>query len=65
MDTRAITKIVREHGTMKASLVQARDEVEHQMSQLQATVLPTNQVETSSTRVSIRKLFDRSDSKFV
>ncbi|QLF89813.1 carbamoyl phosphate synthase small subunit [Lactococcus lactis] len=49
VDTRAITKIVREHGTMKASLVQARDEVEHQMSQLQATVLPTNQVETSST----------------
>ncbi|WP_332380413.1 carbamoyl phosphate synthase small subunit [Lactococcus cremoris] len=49
VDTRAITKIVREHGTMKASLVQARDEVDHQMSQLQATVLPTNQVETSST----------------
>lgn len=49
VDTRAITKIVREHGTMKASLVQPLDGVEHQMSQLQATVLPTNQVETSST----------------
>ncbi|PCS01568.1 carbamoyl-phosphate synthase small subunit [Lactococcus fujiensis JCM 16395] len=49
IDTRALTKIVREHGTMKASLVSPGDEFEHQMSQLKATVLPTNQVQTSST----------------
>lgn len=49
VDTRAITRIVREHGTMKASMVLARDEVSHQLSQLQATVLPINQVQTSST----------------
>ena len=49
VDTRTITKIVREHGTMKAALVNANDETDHQMSQLNATVLPTNQVPTSST----------------
>lgn len=49
VDTRAITKIVREHGTMKASIVSPDDEFEHQMSQLVATVLPVNQVQTSST----------------
>ncbi|WP_374286016.1 carbamoyl phosphate synthase small subunit [Lactococcus sp.] len=49
LDTRALTKIVREHGTMKASLVSADDERDHQLSQLTATVLPINQVKTSST----------------
>ncbi|MFC4651575.1 carbamoyl phosphate synthase small subunit [Lactococcus nasutitermitis] len=49
VDTREITRIVREHGTLKAALVNANDDVEHQMSQLKATVLPTNQVEISST----------------
>ncbi|GBG96380.1 carbamoyl phosphate synthase small subunit [Lactococcus termiticola] len=49
VDTRAITRIVREHGTLKAALANANDSIDHQMSQLQATVLPKNQVETSST----------------
>ncbi len=49
IDTRALTKIIRQHGAMKAALVNAKDEIEHQMSQLKATVLPNNQVETSST----------------
>ena len=49
IDTRALTKIIRQHGTMKAALVNAKDEIEHQMSQLKATVLPNNQVEKSST----------------
>ncbi|WP_285120273.1 carbamoyl phosphate synthase small subunit [Lactococcus petauri] len=49
IDTRALTKIIRQHGTMKGALVNAKDEIEHQMSQLKATVLPNNQVEKSST----------------
>lgn len=49
IDTRALTKIIRQHGTMKAALVNAKDEIEHQMSQLKATVLSNNQVEKSST----------------
>lgn len=49
VDTRALTKIIREHGTMKATLVNGHDEVNHVESQLKATVLATNQVEMSST----------------
>ncbi|GAB2027405.1 carbamoyl phosphate synthase small subunit [Lactovum odontotermitis] len=49
IDTRALTRIIRRHGTMKASLVGAEHSVEHAFSQLKASVLPTNQVEQVST----------------
>jgi carbamoyl-phosphate synthase small subunit len=49
IDTRALTKKIREHGTMKASIVGVEDSFEHAFDQLKATVLKTNQVEQVST----------------
>ncbi|MHA3066126.1 carbamoyl phosphate synthase small subunit [Lacticaseibacillus saniviri] len=47
IDTRALTKILRDHGTMKASIVDAADD--HAFDQLKALVLPKNQVQQVST----------------
>ncbi|MFV0559541.1 MAG: carbamoyl phosphate synthase small subunit [Enterococcus sp.] len=49
IDTRALTRRIREVGTMRASIVDAGDSFEHSYDQLKATVLPTNQVEQVST----------------
>ena len=49
IDTRALTKIIRKHGTMKATLASGGDSIEHLQVQLQATVLPTNNIEQVST----------------
>ncbi|MDR2833340.1 MAG: carbamoyl phosphate synthase small subunit, partial [Streptococcaceae bacterium] len=49
IDTRALTRIIRQHGTMKASIVGVEDSFEHAYDQLKATVLPTNQVAQVST----------------
>ncbi|KAF1296063.1 carbamoyl phosphate synthase small subunit [Enterococcus sp. JM4C] len=49
IDTRALTRKIREVGTMKASMVDAGDEFNHIFDQLKATVLPTNQVAQVST----------------
>ncbi len=49
IDTRALTRKIREKGTMKASIVDAGDEFHHAYDQLKAAVLPTNQVEQVST----------------
>jgi carbamoyl-phosphate synthase small subunit len=49
IDTRALTRKIREKGTMKASIVDAGDELSHAIDQLKAAVLPTNQVEQVST----------------
>jgi carbamoyl-phosphate synthase small subunit len=50
IDTRALTRIIRQHGTMKASMVDEGDTFEHMYDQLKATVLPTNQVAQVSTQ---------------
>ena len=50
IDTRALTKIIRKHGTMKATLASDGDSIEHLQVQLQATVLPTNNIEQVSTK---------------
>ena len=50
IDTRALTKIIRKHGTMKATLANAGDTIEHLQDQLRATVLPTNNIEQVSTK---------------
>lgn len=50
VDTRALTKIIRQHGTMCATLANAGDSIEHLLDQLRATVLPTNNVEQVSTK---------------
>ena len=48
VDTRALTKKIREVGAMKASIVDAADE--HAFDQLKALVLPKNQVQQVSTQ---------------
>ena len=50
IDTRALTKIIRQHGTMKATLAKPGDSIEHLQDQLRATVLPTNNIEQVSTK---------------
>ena len=49
IDTRALTRIIRSHGSLKATMADPGDEIEHLKDQLRATVLPTNQVEQVST----------------
>lgn len=50
IDTRALTKIIRKHGTMRATLANVGDSVEHLTDQLRATVLPTNNIQQVSTK---------------
>lgn len=50
IDTRALTKKIRHHGTMKATLADDGDSVEHLKDQLRATVLPSNNIEQVSTK---------------
>lgn len=50
IDTRALTKIIRQHGTMKATMADDGDSVEHLKDQLRATVLPTNNIDQVSTK---------------
>lgn len=50
IDTRALTRIIRKHGTLKATLANVGDELGHLESQLKATVLSTNQVSEVSTK---------------
>ena len=45
-----MTKIIRQHGTMKATLANPGDSIEHLQDQLRATVLPTNNIEQVSTK---------------
>ncbi|EOF59987.1 carbamoyl-phosphate synthase small chain [Enterococcus hirae EnGen0127] len=49
IDTRALTRKIRQVGTMKASIVDVGDSFEHAFDQLKATVLATNQVQQVST----------------
>ena len=49
IDTRALTRKIRQHGTMKASIVDAADDFNHAYDQLKAAVLLTNQVAQVST----------------
>lgn len=49
IDTRALTRKIRQHETMKASIVDAADDFNHAYDQLKAAVLPTNQVAQVST----------------
>lgn len=50
IDTRALTKIIRKRGTMKATLANVGDDLKHLQDQLRATVLSTNNVEQVSTQ---------------
>ncbi|TCD46300.1 carbamoyl-phosphate synthase small subunit [Streptococcus sp. X16XC17] len=50
IDTRALTKIIREHGIMKATMADVGDSLDHLTDQLRATVLPSNNIEQVSTK---------------
>ncbi len=50
IDTRALTKIIRRHGTMKATIADEGGPVEHLIDQLRATVLQTNNIQQVSTK---------------
>lgn len=50
IDTRALTRKLRNFGTMKACIVDPEDPFEHAYDQLKATVLPRNQVHQVSTK---------------
>ncbi|GMA47160.1 carbamoyl phosphate synthase small subunit [Tetragenococcus muriaticus] len=50
IDTRALVRKIRDHGTMKASIVDSGDVFTHAYDQLKASVLPNNQVEQVSTQ---------------
>lgn len=50
IDTRALTKIIRHHGTMKATIADDGDTIDHLRDQLTATVLPSNNIEQVSTK---------------
>jgi len=52
IDTRALTKIIRNHGTMRATLTHVGDSMDHVTDQLQATVLPTDNIKQVSTKTS-------------
>lgn len=52
IDTRALTKIIRKHGTMRATLTHVGDSMDHVTDQLQATVLPTDNIKQVSTKTS-------------
>lgn len=50
IDTRQLTKTIRSHGTMKASLLNEGTDIEAALATLRATDLPTNQVAQVSTK---------------
>ena len=52
IDTRALTKIIRKHSTMRATLTHVGDSMDHVTDQLQATVLPTDNIKQVSTKTS-------------
>ncbi|OFU71589.1 MULTISPECIES: carbamoyl phosphate synthase small subunit [Streptococcus] len=52
IDTRALTKIIRQHGTMRATIANANDSIERLQDQLQSIVLPTDNIKQVSTKQS-------------
>ncbi|MBP2623159.1 carbamoyl phosphate synthase small subunit [Streptococcus oricebi] len=52
IDTRALTKMIRQHGTMKATLLNRGDDLSYIKEQLQATLLPQDNIKQVSTKTS-------------
>ena len=52
IDTRALTKIIRQHGTMRATIANTNDSIEHVQDQLKSIVLPTDNIKQVSTQQS-------------
>ncbi|HGC8137693.1 TPA: carbamoyl phosphate synthase small subunit [Streptococcus agalactiae] len=51
IDTRALTKIIRKHGTMKACLINEGNSIHEALENLQKSVLLNNQIEQVSTKL--------------
>lgn len=51
IDTRALTKKLRDSGTIKGRIINISENIEHELNQLKATVLRDNQVAEVSTTV--------------
>nr|WP_148507647.1 carbamoyl phosphate synthase small subunit [Streptococcus sp. 2_1_36FAA] len=52
IDTRALTRIIRQHGTMRATIANANGSIERLQDQLQSIVLPTDNIKQVSTKQS-------------
>ncbi|MBF2756765.1 carbamoyl phosphate synthase small subunit [Staphylococcus sp. GDY8P57P] len=50
VDTRSITRKIRQHGVLKAGFTDNREDIDTLISTLQDTTLPRNEVETVSTK---------------
>lgn len=50
IDTRKLTRIIREHGTLKGAITNIEQDAEKVLEVLRATVLPTDQVKKVSTK---------------
>ncbi|WP_100403099.1 carbamoyl phosphate synthase small subunit [Bacillus sp. FJAT-42315] len=50
IDTRKLTRIIRQYGTLKGAIVSIEENAQDVIHQLQATVFPTNQVAQVSTK---------------
>ncbi len=50
VDTRSITRKIRQHGVLKAGFTDNREDIDTLISTLQGTTLPRNEVETISTK---------------
>ncbi|PTK66521.1 carbamoyl phosphate synthase small subunit [Staphylococcus borealis] len=50
VDTRSITRKIRQHGVLKAGFTDDREDIDTLISTLQDTTLPRNEVETVSTK---------------
>ncbi|WP_100330848.1 carbamoyl phosphate synthase small subunit [Bacillus xiapuensis] len=50
IDTRKLTRIIRQHGTLKGAIVSMEEDAEAMIHRLQATVLPKDQVDQVSTK---------------
>ncbi|WP_434784673.1 carbamoyl-phosphate synthase domain-containing protein, partial [Staphylococcus aureus] len=51
IDTRALTKIIRKHGTMKACLINEGNSIHEALENLQKSVLLNDQIEQVSTKL--------------
>ena len=50
IDTRSLTKKIREHGTIKGIIVSADKDLQEVVENLRSNSLPTNQIEQVSTK---------------
>lgn len=50
IDTRALTRLIRQHGTMRARFTESKADIDQQLADLRAAVLPTDNIAQVSTQ---------------